>query len=75
MTCLGMVFFHVYAVQDFAELFELVILCPLTNVGKFKAIIQNFFFFPVERLEEGDFDFSLNLSALYELSFTINLYF
>ena len=31
----------------------------LTNVGKFKAIIQIFFFSPVERLEEGDFDFSL----------------
>lgn len=30
----------------------------LTNVGKFKAIIQ-IFFVCVERLEKGDFDFSL----------------
>lgn len=52
-------FLPVYAVQDFAELFELVIVCLWQMLGSLRPLFRFFFFPPVERLEEGDFDFSL----------------
>lgn len=55
-------FLHVYAVQDFA--FLNCNFMSLTNVGKFKAIIQIFFFFLWKGLKRETLTFHLSFCII-----------